>query len=461
MQFELTKDLLADLRKWIGEGKDSAIHEFTKDLHPADVAEIINELPTQEGVYLYRILDEESAADVMLELDEDIQETLLSNLTSREIAEELIENIDSDDAADVLAGLSEEKQEEVIALLEDEEQASDIMDLMTYEEGTAGAIMAVEMVTVHEDWTVAQAIREMRKQAEYIDNIYSIYVIDENDHMLGILSMKALIFASASMRATLKDLYKESKVRTVDVNTTVEEVMRIMKKYDLVVLPVLDEEKKLVGRITIDDVVDLMQEVSDRDYQLASGISEDVESSDSIWTLTRARLPWLLIGMIGGMSGAYIIGVFDITEYPAMAVFMPLIAATGGNVGVQSAALVVRALANQSAFDETVWQKLVKEFGVGLLNAAVCSALIFLASQLFHFELLLSLTVSLALFCVIIFASLSGTFFPLMLDKLKIDPALATGPFVTTANDIVGLIIYFSVGHYFLTHFTSLPHSLF
>jgi magnesium transporter len=279
--------------------------------------------------------------------------------------------------------------------------------------------------------------------------------------MLGILSMKALIFASASMRATLKDLYKESKVRSVDVNTPVEEVMRIMKKYDLVVLPVLDEEKKLVGRITIDDVVDLMQEVSDRDYQLASGISEDVESSDSIWTLTRARLPWLLIGMIGGMSGAYIIGVFDITEYPAMAVFMPLIAATGGNVGVQSAALVVRALANQSAFDETVWQKLVKEFGVGLLNAAVCSALIFLASQLFHFELLLSLTVSLALFCVIIFASLSGTFFPLMLDKLKIDPALATGPFVTTANDIVGLIIYFSVGHYFLTHFTSLPHSLF
>ncbi len=461
MQFELTKELLADLRKWIGEGKDSAVHEFTKDLHPADIAEIIDELPSDEGIYLYRILDEERAAEVMLELDEDIQEAVLSKLTSREIAEELIENIDSDDAADVLAGLSEEKQEEVIALLEDEEQASDIMDLMTYAEGTAGALMAVEMVTVHEHWTVAQAIREMRKQAEYIDNIYSIYVVDENDHMLGILSMKALIFASASMRATLKDLYKESKVRSVNVDTPVEEVMRIMKKYDLVVLPVLDEEKKLVGRITIDDVVDLMQEEANRDYQLASGISEDVESSDSIWTLTRARLPWLLIGMIGGMSGAYIIGVFDITEHPAMAVFMPLIAATGGNVGVQSAALVVRALANQSAFDETVWQKLVKEFGVGLLNASVCGALIFLASQLFHFELILSLTASIALFSVIIFASLSGTFFPLMLDKLNIDPALATGPFVTTANDIVGLIIYFSVGHYFLTHFASLPHSLF
>jgi magnesium transporter len=461
VQFELTKELLADLRKWIGEGKDSAVHEFTKDLHPADIAEIIDELPSDEGIYLYRILDEERAAEVMLELDEDIQEAVLSKLTSREIAEELIENIDSDDAADVLAGLSEEKQEEVIALLEDEEQASDIMDLMTYAEGTAGALMAVEMVTVHEHWTVAQAIREMRKQAEYIDNIYSIYVVDENDHMLGILSMKALIFASASMRATLKDLYKESKVRSVNVDTPVEEVMRIMKKYDLVVLPVLDEDKKLVGRITIDDVVDLMQEEANRDYQLASGISEDVESSDSIWTLTRARLPWLLIGMIGGMSGAYIIGVFDITEHPAMAVFMPLIAATGGNVGVQSAALVVRALANQSAFDETVWQKLVKEFGVGLLNASVCGALIFLASQLFHFELVLSLTASIALFSVIIFASLSGTFFPLMLDKLNIDPALATGPFVTTANDIVGLIIYFSVGHYFLTHFASLPHSLF
>jgi magnesium transporter len=397
----------------------------------------------------------------MLELDEDVQEQILSNLTSREIAEELIENIDSDDAADVLSGLSEEKQEEVIALLEDTEQANDIKDLLTYDEGTAGALMAVEMVKVQAQWTVAQAIREMRKQAEDLDNIYTIYVVNDQDQLLGTLSMKTLIFASASMRTTIKELYKESKVRFVNYDTPAEEVSRVMQKYDLVVIPVLDDDERLIGRITIDDIVDVMQEEADRDYQLASGISEDVESSDSVWTLTRARLPWLLIGMIGGMSSAYIIGVFDITQNPAMAIFMPLIAATGGNVGVQSAALVVKALANQSALDETVWQKLVKEFGVGLLNATVCSLILFAASQLFHFELMLSLTASIALFSVIIFASLSGTFIPLMLNKVKIDPALATGPFITTANDILGLIIYFSVGHYFLSHYSHLPESLF
>jgi magnesium transporter len=397
----------------------------------------------------------------MLELDEDVQEQILSNLTSREIAEELIENIDSDDAADVLSGLSEEKQEEVIALLEDTDQANDIKDLLTYEEGTAGALMAVEMVKVQAQWTVAQAIREMRKQAEDLDNIYTIYVVNDQDQLLGTLSMKTLIFASASMRTTIKELYKESKVRFVNYDTAAEEVVRVMQKYDLVVIPVLDDDERLIGRITIDDIVDVMQEEADRDYQLASGISEDVESSDSVWTLTRARLPWLLIGMIGGMSSAYIIGVFDITQNPAMAIFMPLIAATGGNVGVQSAALVVKALANQSALDETVWQKLVKEFGVGLLNATVCSLILFAASQLFHFELMLSLTASIALFSVIIFASLSGTFIPLMLNKVKIDPALATGPFITTANDILGLIIYFSVGHYFLSHYSNLPLSLF
>ncbi|MFM7722402.1 MAG: magnesium transporter [Bacteroidota bacterium] len=461
MQFELTKELLADLRKWIGDGKDTSLHEFTKDLHPADIAEIMNALRIDEGVYLYRILDEERAAEVMLELDEDVQEQILSNLTSREIAEELIENIDSDDAADVLSGLSEEKQEEVIALLEDTDQANDIKDLLTYDEGTAGALMAVEMVKVQAQWTVAQAIREMRKQAEDLDNIYTIYVVNDQDQLLGTLSMKTLIFASASMRTTIKELYKESKVRFVNYDTAAEEVVRVMQKYDLVVIPVLDDDERLIGRITIDDMVDVMQEEADRDYQLASGISEDVESSDSVWALTRARLPWLLIGMIGGMSSAYIIGVFDITQNPAMAIFMPLIAATGGNVGVQSAALVVKALANQSALDETVWQKLIKEFGVGLLNATVCSLILFAASQLFHFELMLSLTASIALFSVIIFASLSGTFIPLMLNKVKIDPALATGPFITTANDILGLIIYFSVGHYFLSHYSNLPLSLF
>jgi magnesium transporter len=452
MQWNLTKELLSEIREWIADGKDTILHEVTRDVHPADIAELINELRRDEAVYLYRILHEEFAAEVMLELDDDVREKLLSRLTSREIAEELIENIDSDDAADVLSELSEEKQEEVIALLEDEEQASDLIDLLTYEEGTAGALMGTEMVCVNRNWTVAQAIREMRKQADDLEHIYSIYVIDEKETLIGTLSVKTMIFASESMRTTIGELYKDVKVRSVLASAPADEVANIMKKYDLVALPVVNEQGILLGRITIDDIVDVIQEEADKDYQMASGISEDVESGDSVLTLTRARLPWLLIGMMGGMVSANIIGVFDITENPQMAVFMPLIAAMGGNVGVQSAALVVKALANKSVLDETLGQKLFKELGVGLFNGFICSLIIFGVSMLFQIDYHLSLTASIALFCVIIFASFFGTWIPMTLNRFKIDPALATGPFVTTLNDIFGLIIYFSIGHYILFH---------
>jgi magnesium transporter len=446
MQFSLSKELLSELREWIADGKDTAIAQAIFDAHPADIAELINELKRDEAVYVYRLLDEEKAADVMLELDDDVREKLLSSLTSREIAEELIENIDSDDAADVIAELPEQKQEEVIALLEDEEQASDIIDLMTYAEGTAGAIMGTELIRVNQNWTVTQAIREMRKQAEDLDNIYTIYVVDDSEVLLGTLSVKYMLFNLSSLRTTIKDLYKQSKVRTVNVSAPLEEVAKIMEKYDLVVLPVVNDQEMLLGRITIDDVVDIIKEEADKDYQMASGISEDVEHSDSVRTLTRARLPWLLIGMAGGMISANIIGVFDISENPGMAVFMPLIAAMGGNVGVQSAALVVKALANQSALDETLWQKLWKELRVGLINGVVCSAIILGVSLLFHMDLTLCITASIALFFVILFASFFGTWIPMTLNRFKIDPALATGPFVTTLNDIFGLIIYFSIG---------------
>jgi magnesium transporter len=447
MQFSLSKELLSELREWIADGKDTAIAQAIYDAHPADIAELLNELKRDEAVYVYRLLDEEKAADVMLELDDDVREKLLSSLTSREIAEELIENIDSDDAADVIAELPEQKQEEVIALLEDEEQASDIIDLMTYAEGTAGAIMGTELIRVNQNWTVTQAIREMRKQAEDLDNIYTIYVVDDSEVLLGTLSVKYMLFNLSSLRTTIKDLYKQSKVRTVNVSAPLEEVAKIMEKYDLVVLPVVNDQEMLLGRITIDDVVDIIKEEADKDYQMASGISEDVEHSDSVRTLTRARLPWLLIGMAGGMISANIIGVFDISENPGMAVFMPLIAAMGGNVGVQSAALVVKALANQSALDETLWQKLWKELRVGLINGVVCSAIILGVSLLFHMDLTLCITASIALFFVILFASFFGTWIPMTLHRFKIDPALATGPFVTTLNDIFGLIIYFSIGH--------------
>lgn len=451
MQFILTKELLGNLRDWIADGKDTVITEAIAEAHAADLAEILNELKFDEAVYLYKLLDEERSAEVVLELDDDVREKLLSSLTSREIADILIENIHSDDAADVIAELPEKKQEEVISLLEDEEQASDIIDLLTYEEGTAGALMGTELIAVSENWTVSQAVREMRKQAENLDHIYTIYVVDEQHVLLGTLSVKNMIFASQSMRTTLKELFDKERVRSVNVHTSAQEVANIMEKYDLVQLPVVNDGGVLLGRITIDDVVDVIKEQADKDYQMASGISEDVEYSDNIEALTRARLPWLLIGMAGGVISANIVGVFEITEHAEMAIFMPLIAATGGNVGIQSAALVVKAIANESVFDETLVQRLWKELRVGFINGIICSVIILLVSLMFRINLSLCITAGTALFVVIINASFFGTLIPMTLNRFKIDPALATGPFVTTLNDIFGLIIYFSVGTYMST----------
>ncbi|MCB0762024.1 MAG: magnesium transporter [Flavobacteriales bacterium] len=448
MSFENSKEFIQSIKTNIDHGHDQELLLALGELHPADVAEVLDDLSSEHAGYVYRLLDKELAADVLIELEEDVREKLMRSLTSREIAEEVIERMESDDAADVIAELPTEKKEQVIAHLEDQEQASDIIDLLNYEEGTAGALMAKELMWVNANWTVANCIRQLRKQAEDVEQIYTIYVVDDKDVLLGRLSLKRLLFSAQSTRALVSDIFEDENLVTVNVQDDEQAVARVMEKYDLVTVPVINDGGVLVGRITIDDVVDVIMEEAEKDYQLASGLAEDVESKDNIWTLTRARLPWLLIGMAGGLLGAKVIGVFDIEENPMMALFIPLIAAMGGNVGVQSAAIVVQGLANNSLKNEQLSAKLLKELGVGALNGFICSVLLLGTSYLLDFGYALCLTVSIALFAVIIFAALFGTFIPLALDKYKIDPALATGPFITTANDIIGLIIYFSVAQF-------------
>lgn len=443
---EITKQYIEALQQRITAGQDKEILDGLSAVHPADIAEIFDELKQDEMVYVYRLLDKELAAEVIVELEEDLQEVLLGSLTSREIAIEVIDRIDSDDAADMISELPNEKIEEIISHIDDEEQASDLIDLLNYPEGTAGALMAKELVKVNQNWTVSQCVREMRRQAEDLENVYTIYVVDDQDKLLGKLSLKTLLLGSATTRTLIKDIYNKKELQTVNVEEDAETVVAMMEKYDLVALPVVNDVSQLLGRITIDDAMDVLREESDKDYQLASGISEDVESDDSVWTLTRARLPWLLIGMAGGIAGAYVIGAFDIEKNPGMALFIPLIAAMGGNVGVQSAAIVVQGLANKSIRTTDIAQRLLKELGVGLVNGIICGAVILLASMVLNFGTALSLTVSIALIAVIIFAALFGTFIPLILDRYNIDAALATGPFITTANDIIGLIIYFLLG---------------
>ena len=439
----ITAQLIEKISEQISQENTAKLQDLIADFHVADIAEILEELSLTDAQFLYQFIAEEKSAEILVELDDDLREDLLADLTAKEIAEEVIDNLETDDAADVIGEFSEEKQEEVLSLIEDKDHASDISDLLTYPEDTAGGLMAKELIKVNENWNTLQCLREMRKQAEHVKQVHTIYVVDNNDVLLGSMSLRKLLLTETD--TPIKEIIK-TEIISVKATEDDEDIANIMNKYDLIVLPVVDKENKLIGRITIDDIMDVVKEEAEKDYQMASGISEDVEASDSVWTLTRARLPWLLIGMIGGMLGAEVIGIFDIRENFELAFFIPLIAAMGGNVGVQSAAIVVQGLANDSLKMDNIFQKLIKETGVGLLNGIICSLIILAAAFGLGYGMALSLTVSISLLAVIIFAALFGTFVPLTLEKYKIDPALATGPFITTVNDVLGLFIYFWIG---------------
>lgn len=447
MKFELTKEFLLEIIDKIDRQEFELIKTELSELHNVDIAELIEELDEEYGKILFELFEDETSAEILVELDEESREVVLEDLSSQEIAEDLIENLDSDDAADIIADLPSEKKVAVLSHIEDIEHASDIADLLSYPENTAGGLMAKELIKVNEKWSVLRCVKEMRKQAEEVDKVYTIYVVDDNDVLLGTLSLKKLLLSPE--KTFIKNIYNE-KVFSVEANSDDEEVANIMEKYDLIVLPVVDDLDRLIGRITIDDVVDVMKEEAMEDYNKASGISEQVDASDNILTLTRARLPWLLIGLIGGIMGAEVIGIFDIENNIELAFFTPLIAAMGGNVGVQSAAIIVQGLASNNLGIDSLAHRLIKELGVALLNGIICSGLIMVITSLIGYTSSISFTVSMSLMAVIIFAALFGTFIPLVLDKYNIDPALATGPFITTVNDVLGLFIYFMIGKLFL-----------
>ena len=444
MQFELTKEFISEISNAINKGDSHFIVSHVNELHPADIAEIMDYVNLQEAQYIYELLDEEQAADVLVEIDEDVRDKFLASLSAKEIAES-IENMDSDDATDLIQDLPEKKQEEVLSEIKDESQSSDISDLLAYEEDSAGGIMAKEFVAANSDWTVKEALTMLRKQVEDVDNVYTIYVTNVQSKLLGTLSLKKFLYASD--QTLIKDLYRPDPI-VVNAMVPAEEVASIMEKYELVVIPVVNDFGVLIGRITIDDALEVIKEEAEKDYQMASGISEKVESSDNIWMLSRARLPWLLIGLTGGILGAYVIGGFEdkISEFPVMASFIPLILAMGGNVGVQSSAIIVQSLANNSLEIETIAKKLIKELLVALVNGVICSLIALVFCLFTENDPLLSLTIGVALISVFLYAGLFGTFIPLILNRYKIDPALATGPFITTTNDVIGLLLYFLIG---------------
>lgn len=447
MQFKLTNELLDTLKEAIEKKDDSFIKEQLSDLFPPDIAEIADELTLEEGKYLINLLDGEDAADMLMELENDKRKQFLDTSSADEIAVKYISELDSDDAADIIGELPQSKRADVIAAIQDIEQAKSVVDLLKYDENSAGGLMAKELVKANVNWTINTAVREMRKQVtdQDIDELYTIYVVDDNERLLGTLSLKKMLLSDPKTK--IDGIYNPD---TIFVKGTVEaeEVANIMNKYDLVVLPVVDELGRLVGRITIDDIVDVIREEADKDYQMMSGISQNIETSDNLYVITKARLPWLVIALFGGIIGARIIGNYEdqISINPEMAFFMPLVAAMAGNAGVQSSALVVQGLANKSLSRDNLALRLLKELSVGLTNGFICSIVILAFSFMLNYSMALSMTVSVALMTVITFASILGTLFPLTLNKLKIDPALATGPFITTSNDILGFFVYFMIG---------------
>ena len=438
--FKLTDELLEEIRQLIAEKKNAGLQAMMKEFHYADIAEIADELEVEGATYLIKLLDSEKTSDILAEMHEDIREAVLKNLTAKEIAGELSE-LDTDDAADIINELPRELVQEVISEIADREHAKDIVDLLRYEDNSAGGLMAKELVKVNENWTVTTCVKEMRAQAENVTRVHSIYVVDDEGKLKGRLSLKDLL--TASTKTHIKDVYI-SKVDAVNVNEKGEEVAKIMSKYDLEAIPVVDEIGRLVGRITIDDIVDVIREEEDKDYQMAAGISQDVEVSDSIWILTRARIPWLILGLFGGLGAAAIMGTFEdmISKHAVLFFFTPLIAAMAGNVGVQSSAIVVQGLANDD-LKGSVRNHLFKEMLLALLNGFILAVLLLLFTWIWKGDFATALAISLSLVVVIVVAGFIGTFIPLFLHKRNIDPAIATGPFITTSNDIFGILIYF------------------
>ncbi|MDD6890159.1 MAG: magnesium transporter [Bacteroidales bacterium] len=450
---EYSDQYIEEMRDIISRHDEAAAHAELEQMHPADIAELYQELDLEEAEFLYNLLDEDTRADVLMELDEEDRRKLLSNMPAKEIATQVIDHLDSDEAVDLIQELDEDDRDEILSHINDVEQAGDIIDLLKYDEDTAGGLMGTEMIVVNENWSMPECIKQMRMQAEDMDEIYYVYVVDNDDRLKGILPLKTLITHPSVSK--IKHIMENEPV-SVKTDTPIDDVALDFEKYDLVAMPVVDSIGRLVGRITVDDVMDQVRESSERDYQLASGLSSDVDASDSILAQTKARIPWLLIGIVSGILASLILSGFEdeLQAVTTLALFIPIIGGTGGNVGVQASAIVVQGLANGTLDIKEFTKQLWKEVRVGLLNATIISGTILVYNLIMlPNDFAVTLSVAASLFIVVMFATLLGTIVPLTLEKLNINPALATGPFIQISNDIVGLVIYVLISRWFLTIF--------
>ncbi len=447
LEFELTKEFRDRFQQAIDDHDHDFIRRSLEDIKPADITALLYEFNSEESKYVLDLLSLEIRSQIINDLDSESRIQFLKVYSSSELTE-VVNMLDSDDAADILNELPIKISEEIIAGL-DAMLRSQVIDLLRYDANVAGGLMAKELIKARDYWTVVQCIDEIRKQAENVTKFYAVYVVDDQDKLLGRVALSKLILTDS--KTLVKEIFDDDVV-AVETYQEDSEVAEVMKKYDLESVPVVNVQGHLVGRITIDDVVDVISEQAEEERQIMSGITENVEEDDSIWLNTRARLPWLLIGILGGLLSARFMGFFEaeLARVTAIAFFVPLIQATGGNVGIQSSSLVVQSLANPSFVDEGLWQRLLKVFSVALINGFFLSAIVYGVTWIVFGSGILNLVVSIALFCVVLFASFIGTITPLILNRFGFNPALASGPFITTTNDLLGIAIYFLTIHLLL-----------
>ena len=438
----MTNEFVHNIKELIEQKASVLLQEKLSKMHPADIAELCDELSEEEARFLYRQLDNEKAADALTEMDEDLRNDLLEDLPSEVVAKRFVNYMDTDDAVEIIRDMDEEKQEEILSHIKDIEQAGDIVDLLQYDEDTAGGLMSTEMVVVNENWSMPECLKEMRRQAEDLDDIYYIYVVDDDERLCGIFPLKKMVTSPSVVK--VKHVMNRDVV-SVDVDTPIDEVAMLIEKYNLVAIPVVDKIDRLLGQITVDDIMDEIREQNEHEYQLTAGIAKDIETDDTVFMQTTARLPWLLIGMLGGIGSSMLLNNFTTTlgSHPEMALFIPLLAGMGGNVGVQSSAIAVQGLANNSLDSAHMFKHIMKELLVALINATILSLIVYVYNFFVYDPLdIVTLAVPLSLFVVIMFASAFGTLIPMVLERMKINPAVATGPFIQIVNDLSGMTFY-------------------
>lgn len=454
MAFNLSETNLERIQDHVLQKREEALRNEMGEMHPADIAEVLDRLDIEDARYLHSLLDGEIAAEVITELPEDRREALLEDFSAKEIAEEVIEQLDSDDAADVIAELPEDVQQEVLANIDDSALKTELTELLTYDENSAGGLMAKELVKVNVGASLLDCVRELREHADDIEHVYVINVIDDHGKFVGTIPIKNLV--TMSLRTPVKDVY-DPDAMVVRADMDKEEVSRIMAKYDLPVVPVVDDRGRLIGRITIDDVVDVMREEETEDMQKMGGMEalEYSYSNSSLWEMVKARAGWLVILLIGEGFTATAMGFFEdeIAKAVVLALFVPMIISSGGNTGSQASSLICRALAVGDVTTKEWWRIVKRETSVGITLGIVLGIVGFLRVALYaqftdlygpHW-VMIGLAIGLSLTGVVLWGNLIGSSFPLVLKRIGMDPAVSSAPFVATVVDITGLVIYFTI----------------